>query len=272
MGALLLALAAMAGADTNQFGWPIDIEANLALIDEIIQEAPNKLPQRAPSLGAFIVALSDDVAAATESAGPRRHLRGNTEMSWEEKTAANRERMATIEALLTEQQDSSGADFCSQVVSKFASSNMMLVLTSPKCTKWLAKRAEVELLEVDGEVHAYHGSTDGSDAVSSAGGAAVGVGASVAGGGFTTPASPATDISSASPSMSASISAEAEAEAEAGPDPEKDASSDADADTDTDANADASTAASEPADDRGMRGDDEPHNKDGIYLRTAVLP
>jgi hypothetical protein len=270
MGALLLALAAMVGADTNQFGWPIDIEANLALIDEIIQEAPNKLPQRAPSLGAFIVALSDDVAAATESAGPRRHLRGNTEMSWEEKTAANRERMATIEALLTEQQDSSGADFCSQVVSKFASSNMMLVLTSPKCTKWLAKRAEVELLEVDGEVHAYHDSTNGSDAVSSAGEAAVGVGASVAGGGFTTPASPATDISSASPSISASTSADADTDAD--PDPEKDASSDADADTDTDANADASTAASEPADNRGMRGDDEPHNKDGLYLRTAVLP
>jgi len=247
MGVLLLALAAMAGADTNQFGWPIDIEANLALIDEIIQEAPNKLPQRAPSLGAFIVALSDDVAAATESAGPRRHLRGNTEMSWEEKTAANRERMATIDALLTEQQDSSGADFCSQVVSKFASSNMMLVLTSPKCTKWLAKRAEVELLEVDGEVHAYHDSTDGNDAVSSVGEAAVGVSASV-----TTAASPATATSSVSPSISASTSADVDAD----PDPEKDASSDADGDTDTDANADASTAASEPADD--PRGDDEP--------------
>jgi len=268
MGVLLLALTAMVGADTNQFGWPIDIEANLALIDEIIQEAPNKLPQRAPALGAFIVALSDDVADATESAGPRRHLRGNTEMSWEEKTAANHKRMTTIEALLTEQQDSSGVDFCSQVVSKFASSNMMLVLTSPKCTKWLAKRAEVELLEVDGEVHAYHDSTDGSDAVSSAGEAAVGVGASVAGGGFTTPASPATDISTVSPSISASTSADTDAD----PDPEKDATSDAGADTDTDANTDATTAASEPADDRGMFGDDEPYNKDGMYLRTAVLP
>jgi len=243
MNALLLALAAVVGADTNQFGWPIDIEANLALIDEIIQEAPNKLPQRTPSLGAFIVALSDDVVAATESAGPRRHLRGNIEMSWEEKTAANRERMATIEALLTEQQDSSGVDFCSQVVSKFASSNMMLVLTSPKCTKWLAKRAEVELLEVDGQVHAYDDSTDGSDAVSSAGEAPV-VGASVAGVFFTAAASPATATSSVSPSISARTSADIDTD----PDREKDSTSDADADTDIDANADASTAASEPAD------------------------
>jgi hypothetical protein len=246
-------LAVMAGADTNQFGWPIDIKANLALIDEIIQEVPHKLPQRAPSLGAFIVALSDDVPAATE--GPRRNLRGNREMTWEEKTAANHERMAAIEILLVEQQESSGTDFCSQVVRKFASSNMMLVLTSPRCTKWLAKRTEVELLEVDGDVHAYNSVAVSTDEDANAGASALDVDINP---NLTTAASLDVDAGSISPSTNTSTNADADASTAASElsedDPRGVVTRHADEETlstntSTNAGADASAAASELSED-----------------------
>merc|ERR1711998_422881 len=62
---------------------------------------------------------------------------------------------------------------CAEVTGKMAYLNMMSMKLSPECTKWLAKRPDVEFIEVDGEISTNE--MDG-EAVSTVGRVSVGVG------------------------------------------------------------------------------------------------
>merc|ERR1711907_778296 len=103
-------------------------------------------------MGTFIVLLSEPTATAdTDPRRGRRKLRAR--MSFSEKVEANKRAMEGITQEIPAQTPE--GQFCGQVVSQHATLNMMVVLTSPDCTKWLAKRQEVEAMEVDSHVQAY---------------------------------------------------------------------------------------------------------------------
>jgi len=137
----------------NSFGWPLSRDENLAEIREIQEEVPNKLLTTIPAEGTFIVLLSESTAAV--DADPRRGRKLTAGLSFSEKAAANKRAMEGIARELNTVSQQSGERFCGEVVSQHANLNMMVVTTSPNCTRWLAKRSDVEALEVDGQLQAY---------------------------------------------------------------------------------------------------------------------
>lgn len=147
---LLLLGLTTAAVEVNEFGWPTELEENLAEIREIQKEVPNKLLTNDPAEGTFIVLLSESTADTDPRRG-RRNLRAG--MSFSEQVDANKRAMERISKEIPAQTPE--GQFCGQVVSQHANLNMMVVITSPHCTKWLAKRHEVEVMEVDGHVQAY---------------------------------------------------------------------------------------------------------------------
>lgn len=114
--------------------------------------------------GRFVVALTAHLASAVTDTAE-----------------INQQRMAAIQTELQHYAKHAQAmEKCAEVTGKMAYLNMMSMKLSPACTKWLAKRPDVEFIEVDGEMIINEIDQVGVSSHNQGGVGAVSVGASAA--------------------------------------------------------------------------------------------
>jgi len=130
----------------NEYGWSKSPEENRQQLREVQDQSQGRVYADSTSHcdGRFIILLTEINTSGMAS------------------VQVNKQRMDGIAADLdtySKSKQISTPGKCGEVVSQMNYLNMMTMKLSPECTKWLAKRPDIDLIEVDSEVSASNDSS-----------------------------------------------------------------------------------------------------------------